>query len=35
MVGGTPNVMVANPSIPVADLKGLLDYARNSAGKLS
>jgi tripartite-type tricarboxylate transporter receptor subunit TctC len=35
MVGGTPNVMVANPSVPVADLKGLLDYARNSAGKLS
>jgi tripartite-type tricarboxylate transporter receptor subunit TctC len=35
MVGGTPNVLVVNPSVPVADLKALLDYARSSAGKLS
>jgi len=35
MVGGTPNVMVVNPSVPVVDLKALLDYARNNAGKLS
>jgi tripartite-type tricarboxylate transporter receptor subunit TctC len=35
MVGGTPNVMVVNPSVPVADLKALIDYAKKNAGKLS
>ena len=35
MVGGTPNVLVVHPSVPVADLKALLDYAKKNAGKLS
>ena len=35
MVGGTPNVLVVNPSLPVADLKALLDYAKSNAGKLT
>ena len=35
MVGGTPNVLVVNPSVPVADLKALVDYAKNNAGKLT
>jgi tripartite-type tricarboxylate transporter receptor subunit TctC len=35
MVGGTPNVLVVHPSVPVADLKGLIDYAKKNAGKLS
>jgi tripartite-type tricarboxylate transporter receptor subunit TctC len=33
MVGGTPNVLVVHPSVPVADLKGLVEFARNNAGK--
>jgi len=33
MVGGTPNVLVVHPSVPVADLKGLVEFARNYAGK--
>jgi tripartite-type tricarboxylate transporter receptor subunit TctC len=35
MVGGTPNVLVVNPSMPVADLKGLLDHAKSNPGKLT
>ena len=35
MVGGTPNVLVVNPALPVGDLKGLLDYARKNAGKMN
>jgi tripartite-type tricarboxylate transporter receptor subunit TctC len=35
MVGGTPNILVLNPSLPPADLQGLLDYSRANAGKLS
>jgi tripartite-type tricarboxylate transporter receptor subunit TctC len=35
MVGGTPNVLVVNPSLPVGDLKALLDYARKNAGKMN
>ena len=34
MVGGTPNVLVVNPSVPVADLKGFIDYAKKNAAKL-
>src|SRR5512135_3291398 len=30
MVGGTPNVLVVQPSLPVADLKGLIDYAKKN-----
>jgi tripartite-type tricarboxylate transporter receptor subunit TctC len=35
MVGGTPNVLVVNPSVPVSDLKGLIDYAKKNAGKMN
>jgi tripartite-type tricarboxylate transporter receptor subunit TctC len=35
MVGGTPNVLVVNPALPVGDLKALLDYARKNAGKMN
>ena len=35
MVGGTPNVLVVQPSLPVPDLKGLIDYARKNAGKMN
>ena len=31
----TPNVLVASPSLPVSDLKGLIDYARRNPGRLS
>jgi len=33
MVGGTPNVLVVHPSVPVADLKSLVDFAKQNAGK--
>src|SRR5262245_8746024 len=35
MVGGTPNVLVAGPALPAADLKSLVDYAKKNPGKLS
>src|SRR5262245_16348447 len=35
MIGGTPNVLVVGPSMPVADLKSLLDYAKRNPGKLN
>jgi tripartite-type tricarboxylate transporter receptor subunit TctC len=35
MVGGTPNVLVVHPSVPVADLKSLVDYAKKNSGKMS
>ena len=35
MVGGTPNMLVVNVALPVADLQGLLDYAKANAGRLS
>ncbi len=35
MIGGTPNVLVVHPSVPVADLKSLIDYSKKNAGKLS
>jgi tripartite-type tricarboxylate transporter receptor subunit TctC len=35
MVGGTPNVLVVAPSVPVKDAKGLADYVRANPGKLS
>jgi len=35
MVGGTRNMLVVHPTVPVADLKGLIDYAKNKAGKLT
>jgi tripartite-type tricarboxylate transporter receptor subunit TctC len=33
MVGGTPNVLVVHPSVPATDLKSLVDFAKQSAGK--
>lgn len=35
MVGGTPNVLVVQPSLPVSDLKGLIDYAKKNVGKMN
>ena len=35
MVGGTPNVLVVQPSMPVADVKSLLEYAKKNAGKMN
>src|SRR5579859_3665700 len=35
MVGGTPNVLVVAPSVPVNDAKGLVEYVRANPGKLS
>ena len=35
MVGGTPNVLVVHPSVPAADIKSLIDYAKKSSGKIS
>ena len=35
MVGGTPNVLVVHPSVPVSDLRSLIDYARKNNGKIS
>ncbi len=35
MVGGTPNVLVVNPEVPVTDLRGLIEYAKRNPGKLS
>src|SRR5437879_342325 len=35
MVGGTPNLLVLHPSVPAADLRSFVDYARNHAGKLN
>ena len=35
MVGGTPNVLVVHPSVPVGDLKALIDYAKKNAGRMN
>src|SRR6266568_162364 len=35
MVGGTPNILVVIPSVPVADLKGFIDYAKENPAKLN
>jgi tripartite-type tricarboxylate transporter receptor subunit TctC len=35
MVGGTPNVLVVSPTLPVATLRELVDYAKAHPGKLS
>jgi len=31
MVGGTPNILVVQPSLPVTDLKALVDYLKKNA----
>jgi tripartite-type tricarboxylate transporter receptor subunit TctC len=35
MVGGTQNLLVGGPALPVADFAAFLDYARKSGGKLT
>ena len=35
MVGGTPNVLVVHPSLPVADFRALLEYAKANAGRMN
>ena len=35
MIGGTPNVLVVNASLPVNNVKELLDYLRANMGKVS
>jgi tripartite-type tricarboxylate transporter receptor subunit TctC len=35
MVGGTPNLLVVTPSVPVSDLKGFIDYAKKNPDKLN
>ena len=35
MIGGTPNVLVVNASLPVKDLKEFIAYLRQNQGKLS
>lgn len=35
MIGGTPNLLVVHPSVPVADLQAFVDHARKNAGKLN
>ena len=35
MIGGTPNVLVVNASLPVKTLKELVEYAKRQPGKLS
>ena len=35
MIGGTPNVLVVNASLPVNDLKGFIDYLKKNPGKAS
>ncbi|MGH8766360.1 MAG: Bug family tripartite tricarboxylate transporter substrate binding protein [Burkholderiales bacterium] len=35
MVGGTPNILVAYPGLPVSDLKSLIAFARSNAGKMN
>jgi tripartite-type tricarboxylate transporter receptor subunit TctC len=35
MIGGTPNVLVVNASVPANDLKSFIDHVRKHPGKLS
>jgi len=35
MVGGTPNILVVIPSLPVSELAGFIDYAKKNPGKLN
>lgn len=35
MIGGTPNVLVVNASLPVTDLKGFVEYLKKNPGRLS
>ena len=35
MVGGTPNLLVVHPSLPVTDLKTLIDYAKKNSATMN
>ena len=35
MVGGTRNMLVVHPSLPVSDLKGFVEYAKGKASKVT
>jgi len=35
MIGGTPNVLVVNPAVPVSDLKALIDYAKKNSATMN
>lgn len=35
MIGGTPNVLVVNATLPVTDLKGFIEYLKKNPGKAS
>lgn len=35
MIGGTRNMLVVHPALPVSDLRGLVEYAKNKPGKLT
>jgi tripartite-type tricarboxylate transporter receptor subunit TctC len=35
MVGGTPNVLVVQPSLPVSDVATLVDFAKKNASKMT
>jgi tripartite-type tricarboxylate transporter receptor subunit TctC len=35
MVGGTPNLLVVHPSLPVTDVKSFVDYARKNPKKVN
>src|SRR3954453_1558654 len=35
MVGGTPNILVVTPNVPVSDLKSFVDYAKKNSAKLN
>ena len=35
MVGGTRNMLVVHPSVPVSDLKGFVEYAKAKANKVT
>ena len=35
LAGVTPNLLVANPGVPFADVKGLIAYAKTNPGKLN
>ena len=35
MVGGTPNLLVVHPSLPVSDVQSFIDYAKRNPAKLN
>jgi tripartite-type tricarboxylate transporter receptor subunit TctC len=35
MVGGTPNLLVVHPSLPVSDVQSFIDYAKKNPAKLN